>query len=1231
MADARLLRTAIRDKISHWGKGDAPPGGWGADLIVEAPEWTRSFLAEVQPVEGQELPDDDDDVGEEGEDFYDDAGGVQKGWEHEIIPESEEEDDEEDDDDDQRSGGGGRSVALSGITKDEISREMSERDKTNLSDALKASLAYKKATPAQQVEMLKRTLAVEEAWTEVAPAKYEKGKEREVWDKKVANAILGAMPLPKAGEDYKTPAYRTRLDAWLAKNDPVPGYTAADAKREVLLPGGVKAINFKEVGTRNANNYVRREDETEKDFLLRRKTKDVHWRKKDETKGEYVERVKAGWRYNNPEETDEQLLQAFTKAKESIMTVYNQGVGNIKKQLTGQSDIDRHNEYNLDIARSVRDLQRGRATRTGEIVSPNETEAQFKARKAKNKTDVRSSIIPFVGKNPFEELKEGRGDLAYEIGRKEGGKVVGREQKKVLRSTEPMLTKRMEPPWSDYQITEFEKEPLNVPVRRATQNLASTDKARREGKPGGFEYYVKGIDGKGQWKQLTRALFNHQIKKPLLNQIAKHIEELQANIDINEEDDDDADPDQAELDKALKKVYEAKDYGEALDALGAKTTKKVFKVAKEEAEPEPKPEPEPEPEPEEEPDKEAQALVDVAEKDEEALFDAYQAHLALQKKPIEGDKPTYFERLNELMARHSMGMEDVRSGLQRIKSEGALSKTKTAKHPYGVPFVEHAIEDPAKPGSLAKLKVAKAEGETGVGQVSSREGAKRKTTEMAKAGEIMGNPNKGLARPGQRAKVQWVPPGGKAEDAIDVPEDQIFGVSLSSEETFEQKGQKLRTWKTVEDGEGLLPATARAFIDPINKDLMRIFAYDPPREIAQGETDPADETKWKVRKIDPQFLPAVAGGTMRINPARPVGRPYRDIEKRMETLKQERADLQREWSELPEGIVNILDYQMNADKRIIGGEGTSGGSGLYRVVGSRLWGGGFAYRDELFQEPNWRSRKNQAMLDDMDLTEEEAHDMWQRLLQIYFRDMDTGQELDSLRQTGLTGNPGGDLGKGAWGKALNETKKKSIALRNARALLNRVPLEKKAKEMAVLTEEEKEGKTEQQQHELLLIKRNKIVRELQRRGLIPPPGKSSQWNTEIAMGLDRRVEGKRILDELIDDYKKKGFYIAYGFDTQEEAEKQYKGSLNYKLETLKRMKETIANPDAQTWEKHAAETIMPRIIKEIEDLEKLKPLAYKQIVDEAQSRADALVEERRKAMIAKIATGGYLGFMGGKK
>ena len=1239
MADARLLRTAIRDKISHWGKGDAPVGGWGADLIVEAPEWTKTFLAEVEPVEGQEMPDDDEEDDDGRADFYDRPGDdVQKGWEHEIIPESDEEDDE-DDEEDQRSGGGGRSVALSGITKDEISRELSEMDKKNLKDALLSSLAYKKASPAQQAEMLKRTLAVEEAWKDVPPAKYEKGKEREVWDKKVANAILGAMPLPKKGEQYNTPAYRARLDAWLAKNDPVPGYTAADARREALLPGGVKAINFKEVGTRNANNYVKREDETEMAFQLRRKTKDVAWGKgsgretgdyKNETVGNYVERVRAGWRDKKPGESDEQFLEAFKKAKGSTMTVYNQGLGNIKKQLTGQTDAERTTEYYLDMARGVRDLQQGKSTR-GEVVSKNETDAQFEARKAKNITDLKSSIFPFVGKNPFEERKEGRGDLAYEIGRKEGEKIVGRTTASVKGSTEPLLTKRLEPPWSDYQEEEFLMAPLSVPVRRKAQNLNSSVPERRKGKEGAWEYYITDAQGKGEWKQLTRALFNHQIKKPILQQIAKHIKELETNIEVNEEDD--YNPDQVPLDKALKKIYEAKDYGEALDALGVKTTKKVFKVAN----PEPKPEPEPvqgTEDKEEEPDKEAGALVDVAEKDEEALFDAYQAHLALQKKPVEGDKPTFFERLNELMARHSMGMEDVRSGLQRIKSETALSQTKTAKHPHGVPFMEHAIEDPKRPGSLAKLKVAKGEGETGVGFVSNREGAKKATTAMMNAGEIMGNPNKGLAKPGQRANVQWVPPGGKAEDAIDVPEEQLFKVSLSSEETFEQAGEKKPQWKTYKDGEGHLPATARAFIDPINTGLMRIFAFDPPREIAQGETDPTDETKWRVRKIDPQFLPAVAGGTMRINPAPNVGRPYRDIEKRMETLKKEREGLEREWNELPEGIVNLFPkgYQMNAEDRILGGgqgltkeqrrswtKPAAGAAGLYEIVGGSLKYGGTYNRADRFDRPNWSSRKNQAMLDDMDLTEEQADEAWTRAVQIYFRDEDTGQELDSLKVSGLTGNPGGYMGEGAWGRALQKSKD-TTAFRNTRALLQRRPLEEKAKELATLTEEEKEGKTEIEQEELLVIKRDKIKRELQRRGLIPPPGEnksSALWEQETAMGLNPMIEAREIENQVRDEYRKKGFFVAYNTRTQDAAEAQHRSAINSEMMSMARWEERKDEPG-----------IVESITKEIERLEKLKPMPDALIKAEVMERAKALVAERRKALAAK---GDYSGFGGGKK
>jgi hypothetical protein len=377
-------------------------------------------------------------------------------------------------------------------------------------------------------------------------------------------------------------------------------------------------------------------------------------------------------------------------------------------------------------------------------------------------------------------------------------------------------------------------------------------------------------------------------------------------------------------------------------------------------------------------------------------------------------------------------------------------------------------------------------------------------------GEIEANPNKGLVKPGQRGKLMWKAPtiaGEEPSEPIEVPEEEIFPIRLESSETFEQSGKKLPQWKTFTDSEGHLPATARAFIDPVDRGLMRIYAFDPPREIAQGEKDPADETQWRVRKIDPRFLPAVKGGTMKINPGRPIGRPYRDIDARLATIKEEREGLIEQWADFPEwmrqefpgrysdGYGGRKPYEPSMEGRVIGGRPSFGeqpshftklaygAGGLYAQKGARY---GTVSRYDSLPIPSW----SKEFLRSHGMDGGDAAATWEEMKTLYHRDEDLGQEYDSLTLTGKTGAPSGGLGE-AWGRSFGKDWKgdqKAGSAKGVRAKMLREPLEKRAMEMTSLTEEEKEGKTEEEQKDLLVLKRARVTKELQRRGLIPTPG-----------------------------------------------------------------------------------------------------------------------------------------------
>ncbi len=1130
VADARLLRTAIRDRLSHWGNGDAPAGGWGADLLVEAPGWTREFLAQVEPVEGEEMPEDDaeeEEAGEEGEDYFEEAegAGLLHGWGHE---EGREEVDEG------ASVGGGGSVALSALREAEISKP---HEKMKIMDALLESAEFKALSPADKAKRLLDWESLSEAWEGSAPATYEKGKERRPFDKKMATAVMKAWPMPKEGETSSTPAYVARLNAFLAKSDPIPGYTAKDADRERLLQGGVKAINFLQGGGKKTNEMLRREDETPAEFSIRQKTLRVPWggakatgANKGETVAQYIVRIKEGWRAKNPGESDADFIKAFEEAKGSTTTTYPQGVGNLRQFLTDQTDAEGSSEYYLDLARGKRDIQQGKETRHGEKVKPTETKEEFEKRKQVSKTDLRSSIFPFVGKNPFDELKEGRGDLAYDVGRFETDEkgrqqLVGSEQEAVKLSAGRLLKTPIgfNRPWSDLAQAYMTggEEPHPVPVRR-----------KRDGKT---EFYVG-----GEFRELNAKEFDDLVAKPMEDSLAKQIENLEISIAQMEEGGKEGeDYDLLEThDKPLLEVLKEGGLKQGLRRLkldAGLVRRLVLKKKLAYQAPAPgKVEEEgkaTEAEVEAEAEAEAGELVDIIEKDDEKVYNAYLAHLASQSPPVVGEKAPFFERLNELMARHSMGLEDVEAGLERLKEYKAGGMK-------GKVPMEHAFADPKKPGSLAKLKVAKGAGDDGVGFISSREGAKKETTKMApdpklgREGVIKDNPNKGLSKPDERGKLMWRPPtvkGERASEPVEVPEGEIFPVRLSSSEKFQQGGKDLDQWKTYgegKDGGGHLPATARAFIDPVNKNIMRIYAFEPPREIAQGEKDP-ENPGWRVRKIDPQFLPAVQGGSMKIEPGRPVGRPYRDIDARLATLTAERQAMIDEWATFPEWLRNKRAYKPTMEGRIIGGEdmrhdgrgygkGGYGGAGLYLQAPSRKFH--HAGRAGRAEQRSTAPQFKQAFLAKQGLTQEAVEAMWNRMEDIYFRDEDTGSEFDRLK---LTGDSRGSLGGEAWGRAGVAYKQGEAGKRRTLAELRGKPLRERAEALSQLTEEEKNdlvvaGKSVE---EAQRSKTARVLRELQKRGLLPDPGATRaegvggdlEWATSVQLGVNE----KRIRDDLI--------------------------------------------------------------------------------------------------------------------
>jgi hypothetical protein len=189
----------------------------------------------------------------------------------------------------------------------------------------------------------------------------------------------------------------------------------------------------------------------------------------------------------------------------------------------------------------------------------------------------------------------------------------------------------------------------------------------------------------------------------------------------------------------------------------------------------------------------------------------------------------------------------------------------------------------------------------GVGFISNREGAKKATTLQATAGLIEKNPSSGLPKPTYRNKLTWTDPDSK--EVKEVPEADIFPVKFEATETFKQGTKEFLQFKPyVDKTEGLLPKTARAFIEPTDPSVIRIFAYDPPIEVAQARQQGEE---WKITKINNKYLPEAKG--LHITAGARLGRPDKSVAEKVAYIKTKMTEFEEEYDEIPQEVRRLLE------------------------------------------------------------------------------------------------------------------------------------------------------------------------------------------------------------------------------------------------------------------------------------------------------------------------------------
>jgi hypothetical protein len=209
------------------------------------------------------------------------------------------------------------------------------------------------------------------------------------------------------------------------------------------------------------------------------------------------------------------------------------------------------------------------------------------------------------------------------------------------------------------------------------------------------------------------------------------------------------------------------------------------------------------------------------------------------------------------------------------------------------------------------------------------------------------------------------------------------------------------------------------------------------------------------------------------------------------------------------------------------------------------------------------------------MTQEEADAMFQEMRGIYFRDEDIGSEFDRLK---LTGDSRGSLGGEAWGRATGrdfygrpqeQARAEERGKKATLAELRGKPLRERAEALSELTEEEKAGKSEAEIGEAQRSKTARVLRELQKRGLLPPPGATRaegaggdlEWETSRALGINKSAIEADLVKKKQEAWKKAnpGKYMPYETG-RAEADAEAKEIVAQRKEELRKAKGELAFP-----------------------------------------------------------------------
>lgn len=242
------------------------------------------------------------------------------------------------------------------------------------------------------------------------------------------------------------------------------------------------------------------------------------------------------------------------------------------------------------------------------------------------------------------------------------------------------------------------------------------------------------------------------------------------------------------------------------------------------------------------------------------------------EKPVlkEGEsKAQFYERMNEFLARTEMESEDKPS--QRGKIMGG-SKVP----PWGKKTAPDYTK--ANPNTPA--------------YVSSRMGAKTGAGTQLEKGLVEPPPTQGDKT---GANLEPIKINGE-----DFPRDEEIPLTLKSSETYKHGTSEKALFPTrgaeKHSDRALLPDKIRGV--PFEDDNTRLvlFAYNPPRKVGEAVIGP--DGKHIVSQIDRNWLPSAKGLTLELD-ERKRGRPERDVVKRIDTINQGIKDLFEAFNHLP--------------------------------------------------------------------------------------------------------------------------------------------------------------------------------------------------------------------------------------------------------------------------------------------------------------------------------------------